>query len=98
MATGPCKVLPITSGLALASSVVIKPTCNNVGRRDRFVHQTYMLEARTTHGVVVLLNLHEDVVFYNLLATAFAAKLMVGSLYICSVLVAVVGMTAERMP
>ena len=88
MATGPWKVLPIISGLAWASSVV-KPTCNNVGRRRHFAF---------THGVVVLLNLHEDVVFYNLLAAAFAAKLMVRSLYICSVLVAVVGMTAERMP
>ena len=88
MATGPCKVLPIISGLAWASSVV-QPTCNNVGRRDRFAHQTYMLEARTTHGVVALLNLHEDAALLNLHATALAAGLAVSGQYNNLLLVAV---------
>ena len=47
-----------------------------------------MLEARTTHGVVVLLNLHEDVVLLNLHATALAAGLVASGRYINFFLVA----------
>ena len=56
-----------------------------------------MLEARTTHGVVAQLNLHEDVALLNLHATALVAGLAVSGQCINFFLVAVRRKTAEQV-